>query len=72
MANQEILPIQIEDTEISKDEGSDKNGAKKSRNETARVINVIIGGEVPKEKRMKRTRNEGNRLPDITFGPEDG
>ena len=33
---------------------------------------MIIGGEVPKEKRMKRTRKEGNQLSNITFGPEDG
>ena len=38
----------------------------------ARVINMIMDGEIPKEKRIKRTRKEGNRLPNITFGPEDG
>ena len=33
---------------------------------------MIIGGEIPKDKRIKRTRKEGHRLPDITFRPEDG
>ena len=33
---------------------------------------MIIGGEIPKEKRMKRTRKYRNSLSDITFGPEDG
>ena len=30
-----------------------------------------MGGEIPKEKRMKRTQKEENQLPDIIFGPED-
>ena len=33
---------------------------------------MIIGGEIPKEKRLKRARKDGNQLPDITFRPEDG
>ena len=33
---------------------------------------MIVGGEIPKEKRLKRARKDGNQLPDITFGPEDG
>ena len=33
---------------------------------------MIFGGEVSKEKRLKRARKDGNPLPDITFGPEDG
>ena len=33
---------------------------------------MIIGGEVPKEKRLKRTRKEGKQPPEITFGLEDG
>ena len=33
---------------------------------------MIIGGEVPKEKRLKRTRKEGKQPPKITLGPEDG
>ena len=33
---------------------------------------MIVGGEIPKEKRLKRTRKDRNQLPDITFGPEDG
>ena len=40
----------------SEEEGGDKNGAKKSQNEAAGVINMIIGGEIPKEKRMKRAQ----------------
>ena len=56
----------------SEDKGGDKNGAKKSRNKIAGVINMIIGGEIPKEKRIKRTQRKGNWLPNITFGPEDG
>ena len=39
----------------SEDEGGNKSGAKKSQNEIIGVINMIIGGEVPKEKRLKRT-----------------
>ena len=56
----------------SEDEGGNKSGAKKSRNEMAGVINMIIGGEVPKERRLKWTRKEGKQPPKITFGPEDG
>ena len=33
---------------------------------------MIVGGEIPKEKRLKRARKDGNQLPDIIFGPEDG
>ena len=33
---------------------------------------MIIGGEVPNEKRLKQTQKEGNQPPDIIFGPEDG
>ena len=33
---------------------------------------MIVGGEIPKEKRLKRARKDENQLPDITFGPEDG
>ena len=33
---------------------------------------MIVRGEIPKEKRLKRARKDGNQLPDITFGPEDG
>ena len=33
---------------------------------------MIMGREIPKEKRMKRVRKEGNQLPNITFGLEDG
>ena len=54
------------------DEGDDKNGDKKSRNEAAGVINMIIGGEIPKEKRMKRAQKDENSLANITFGLEDG
>ena len=32
---------------------------------------MIVGGEIPKEKRLKRAQKDGNLLPDITFGPED-
>ena len=53
------------------DQGGDKGGAKKSRNEAAGVINMIVRGEIPKEKRLKRARKEGNQVPDITFKPED-
>lgn len=58
----------------SEDEGGDKPAAKKVRNEVAGVINMIVGGEVPKEKRMKRTRKEESKFqtPVITFSPEDG
>ena len=33
---------------------------------------MIVGGEIPKEKRLKRARKDENQLPYITFGPEDG
>ena len=33
---------------------------------------MIIGGEIPKEKRMKRAQKDRNLLSDITFRPEDG
>ena len=33
---------------------------------------MIVGGEIPKEKRLKRARKDRNPLPDITFRPEDG
>ena len=33
---------------------------------------MIVGGEIPKEKRLKRARKDRNQLPDITFGPENG
>ena len=33
---------------------------------------MIVGGEVPKEKRSKRARKNENPLPNIIFGPEDG
>ena len=33
---------------------------------------MIVGGEIPKEKRLKRARKDRNPLLDITFGPEDG
>ena len=33
---------------------------------------MIIGGEVPKDKRLKYARKDGNPLPDITFRLEDG
>ena len=33
---------------------------------------MIVGGEIPKEKRLKRARKDENQSPDITFGPEDG
>ena len=33
---------------------------------------MIVGGEIPKEKRLKRARKDKNQLPDIIFGPEDG
>ena len=56
----------------SEDQGGDKGGAKKSQNETTGVINIIVGGEIPKEKRLKRARKDGNLLPDITFRSEDG
>ena len=56
----------------SEDQGDDKGGAKKSQNEAAGVINMIVGGEIPKEKRLKRARKDVNQSPDITFGPEDG
>ena len=54
------------------DQGDDRDGNKKPRNEAAGVINMIVGGEIPKEKRLKRARKDENQLPDITFGPEDG
>ena len=44
----------------------------KSQNEVPGVINMIVGGEIPKEKRLKRARKDRNPLPDITFEPEDG
>ena len=72
MANLKISPIQIEDIETPKMKVETRRVQKKSRNETAGVINMIIGGEIPKEKRTKRTQKEGNQLLDITFGPEDG
>ena len=33
---------------------------------------MIVGGEILKEKRLKRDRKDENLLPYITFGPEDG
>ena len=44
----------------SDDQNNDRDGAKKPRNEVAGVINMIVGGEVPKEKRLKRARKDGN------------
>ena len=33
---------------------------------------MIVGGESPKEKRLKRAQKNENALPNITFGLEDG
>ena len=33
---------------------------------------MIVGGEIPKEKRLKRARKDESQIPDITFRPEDG
>ena len=32
---------------------------------------MIVGGEIPKEKRLKRARKDENQLPYIIFGPEN-
>ena len=71
MANLKTSLIQIGDIETLKTKVVIRL-KKKSQNETVGVINMIIGGEIPKEKRIKRTQRKGNRLPNITFGPEDG
>ena len=42
----------------SKNENGNKSKTKKSQNEVVGVINIIVGGEVPKEKRMKRIQKE--------------
>lgn len=52
----------------------DKSEGKKPRNEVTGVINMIIGGEAIRDKRLKRTWKEKIQTdkPIITFGPEDG
>ena len=33
---------------------------------------MIVRGEIPKQKRLKRAQKDENQLSNITFGPEDG
>ena len=33
---------------------------------------MIVGGEIPRKKRLKMDRKDKNPLPDITFRSEDG
>ena len=72
MVNWEISPIQIEDTETPKMKVETIIKLKNLKMKQLGVINMIIGGEIPKEKRIKRTQKKKYRLSNITFGQEDG